>query len=320
MRFSVILPCHNAARWIAQALRSVAGQTHRPHEIIVIDDSSTDDSMGEVRRSGVAVRILTSSARNAAATRNIGIEAATGDWIALLDSDDVWYPTHLARAAEILENSVDVAFMANHDWIDLHGNQIAIPIGFQCQLPAPALALSSHDFFDIMRSGFHFGHSTVIYNRARVLEVGKFDVSQRRRHDIDLWLRVIADRSWSYDVMKAAGYRENTPGSISKNELECDYYYLRALTRNLPRSASPLFHEYLRHQSRRALGIAFVEGLDDHYRRIRELAMPHLSMGMRMFYGFGERFPVLTRRAMRTKRLVVNCARAHVLITWGLTL
>ena len=63
-----------------------------------MDDGSTDDSVARVRASGVEVRLLHSNGRNAAAARNVAIRKATGDWVALLDADDVWYPNHLERA------------------------------------------------------------------------------------------------------------------------------------------------------------------------------------------------------------------------------
>src|SRR6476469_3757189 len=101
MRVSVIIPCHNAGRWIAQTLHSVAAQTYPAHEVIVIDDGSTDDSIAEIQRSGIPLTLLNVTVHNAAAARNAGIEVAKGDWIALLDADDLWYPNHLARAVEL---------------------------------------------------------------------------------------------------------------------------------------------------------------------------------------------------------------------------
>ena len=80
------------------ARRDVTHQTYRLHETIVIDDSSTDSSLAEIDRSGAALKLLQVDTHNAAVARNAGIEAATGDWIALLGADDVWYPNHLARA------------------------------------------------------------------------------------------------------------------------------------------------------------------------------------------------------------------------------
>src|SRR5262245_2242378 len=127
MRVSVIMPCHNAGRWIARALSSVAAQTYPPHEVIVVNDASTDDSVAEINRSGVPVKLLEANALNAATARNAGIEAASGDWVALLDADDIWYPNHLARAVELLNGGNDIAFMSNHDWIGLSGELLDMP-------------------------------------------------------------------------------------------------------------------------------------------------------------------------------------------------
>ena len=198
--------------------------------------------------------------------------------------------------------------MSNHDWIDLEGRVIPIPDGYLCKLPAPRRGLSLDDYFRIGKDGFHFGHSTVLYRRNRLAEVGLFDVSQRHRHDIDLWLRVIVGRTWAYDTVKGVGYREATPGSISKNELECDYYYLRSLVRNLDRADSPLYREHLARQARRAMGVAFVLGADGHCARIRELAWPHLPWLFRSCYAVGSAFPGPLRWLIKTKRRLTHGA------------
>ena len=309
MRISVIMPCHNASRWIAAALRSMSKQTQSAHEIVVIDDGSTDNSVLEIERTSVPVKLLRVGFNNAAAARNAGIEAATGDWIALLDADDVWYPNHLARAEELLRATNDVAFMSNHDWIDLEGHVIPIPEAHRCKLLAPQTGMSIDDYYKLNETGFHFGHSTVLYRRDRVIEVGGFDITQRRRHDIDLWLRVIANRTWTYDTVKSVGYRENTPGSISRDEMECDYYYLRALVKNLNRIDTPRYRKHLARQSRRAMGIAFVAGPPDHYARIRELSWPYLSRFFKFFYKCGSLYPNGLRGLIKAKRQIVHTVR-----------
>jgi glycosyltransferase involved in cell wall biosynthesis len=305
MNISVIIPCHNAGRWIAAALRSVAQQTYPTYEIIVIDDGSTDDSITQIESSGVSVKLLHVDNLNAAAARNAGIEVAVGDWVALLDADDAWYSNHLARAAELLDGTDNVAFMSNHDWISLKGEVIPIPTDHRCKLSAPRSCFSVDDYYIIGENGFHFGHSTVVYRRNRVLEAGLFDPTQVRRHDIDLWLRVIADRPWIYDTVKGAGYRENTPGSISGNEQECDYYYLRALIKNLPITHSRLHRKYLTRQARRAMGIAFVDSPEDHYARIHTLAWPYLPWAYKVFYAGCSVCPGLLRYVIKMKRRVV---------------
>ena len=84
----MVIPTHNRAGHLAEAVRSVHGQTFPAYEIIVVDDGSTDDTAEMVEvlvRDGVHVRYLRQANQGAAAARNRGIRAAGGDWIALLD-------------------------------------------------------------------------------------------------------------------------------------------------------------------------------------------------------------------------------------------
>lgn len=302
--FSVIIPCHNAVRWIGTALRSVVDQTLPAHEVIVIDDASTDGSADAIRAAGHAVRLLSCTFHNAAAARNTGIEAATGEWIAFLDADDMWYPNHLERAAALLQKAKDVAFMAKHDWIDLAGQPIPIPSGFHWPFEQPATSLAHDAFAKILVQGFHFGHSTVVYRRRRVLEVDCFDPSQKRRHDIDLWLRVLRGHTWTCDSVKSAGYRLDTPGSISKNLADCEYYYLRALLKNEPGYDGPAMRQLIATSARRAMSLSFVDGSPDLYQKTRELAWPRIKPSFRFCYRCADACPAALRYGVRMKRWI----------------
>ncbi len=306
MRVSVVIPCFNAGPWIATTLRSVAQQTEAPHEIIVIDDGSTDDSLAQIRSSGVGVRLLQTAHANGAGARNAGIAAATGDWVALLDADDVWYPRHLERARTLLTSSADVARMASHDWIDLTGRAIPLPPAFTARFAAPATGLPATRFLQLMREPFHFGHSTVIYRMERLREVGGFDETQRRRHDIDLWLRIIHDHTWTYDSERTVGYREGTPGSISKALVSCEYFHLRALLKNsdLYREDPHLAAE-IAEAARRLMGMAFVDGIPAEFESARALAWPYLSRNFQRWYRWAPFAGGLARLAMRMRRRVV---------------
>src|SRR5262249_208952 len=120
----------------------------------------------------------------------------------------------------------------------------------------------------------------------------------------DLWIRMIAGRTWTYDTVKSVGYRENTPGSLSKNEAECDYFYLRALVRNLGHADGDAYRSHLARQARRAMGIAFVDGPAEHYAATREVAWPDLAPKYRLFYRCASAWPALSRELLLAKRRI----------------
>ena len=105
MDFSVIIPAYNVSGIIERAVRSAAAQTFPPREILVIDDCSTDSTVEVVKalaRDIPSIRLLSTSANSGPlAARNVGLRAAQGDWIALLDSDDAWRLGRLERLSEV---------------------------------------------------------------------------------------------------------------------------------------------------------------------------------------------------------------------------
>jgi FkbM family methyltransferase len=103
MTVSVIIPTHNRSDALARALRSVAAQTCRDFEVIVVDDASTDDTpavahgLESLFAAGALKYVRCERQRGGAAARNAGVRAARGDLIALLDADDEWRPTKLEK-------------------------------------------------------------------------------------------------------------------------------------------------------------------------------------------------------------------------------
>ena len=95
---SVIIPAYNRAHLVGRAIASVFAQSYRNFEIIVVDDASTDDLAATLAEAGgLQLRCITHPRnRGAAAARNTGIAAASGEFVAFLDSDDVWFPDKLA--------------------------------------------------------------------------------------------------------------------------------------------------------------------------------------------------------------------------------
>lgn len=92
MLFSVVVPTYNRVRLLSGALKSVWRQQFKDYEIIVIDDGSTDDTQAHLQKFGNKIRYIRQANRGPGAARNVGAQEATGDYVAFLDSDDLWFP------------------------------------------------------------------------------------------------------------------------------------------------------------------------------------------------------------------------------------
>jgi len=112
---SVVVPAYNAGKTLDETLRSVRGQTHMALEIIVVDDGSTDDTAAVAQRHAEAdprLRVIRQENAGVAAARNTGWQAARGDIVALIDSDDLWAPDKIERQLQALAlGGPDVGFV-----------------------------------------------------------------------------------------------------------------------------------------------------------------------------------------------------------------
>ena len=94
---SCIVPVYNGEKYLAEAIESILAQSYRPLEIIVVDDGSTDETPQVVAGFKDQVVYLEQSNKGPSATRNLGVSASRGDFVAFLDPDDLWHPDKLAR-------------------------------------------------------------------------------------------------------------------------------------------------------------------------------------------------------------------------------
>jgi glycosyltransferase involved in cell wall biosynthesis len=107
---SVVVPTFNSGAWIDETLDSVRAQSYRPIEVIVVDNGSTDDTLERVSRDP-RVRVVRVAERGAGATRSAGIDAARGEFLQFLDSDDLLEPDKIERQLRLLdETGADVAW------------------------------------------------------------------------------------------------------------------------------------------------------------------------------------------------------------------
>lgn len=113
MNVSVVIPTYNRAHLIERTVGSVLAQETAPTEIIVVDDGSTDDTTSVLAGLDSSVTAISKVNEGGAAARNAGVAAASTDWIAFLDSDDLWRPDHLTRllaARAATEERADLYF------------------------------------------------------------------------------------------------------------------------------------------------------------------------------------------------------------------
>jgi glycosyltransferase involved in cell wall biosynthesis len=182
MLFSVVIPTHNRSRLLPQALESVFSQEESDFEILVVDDGSTDDTGAVLARHAGNVRVLRQDNLGPAAARNLGIENARGDYVAFLDSDDVWFPWTLSVYRSVIER---------------HGAPTIIEgahVEFSSEEGPPSLARvpfvahPASDYLAAPRGGLW--PSGVAIRREALQSVGGFPAHAFNAEDSDLWLRL----------------------------------------------------------------------------------------------------------------------------------
>ena len=125
---SVIMPTYNASRFLEEAICSVANQSEENWELLVIDDCSADDSFDIAQRHAASdhrIQVLRNNVNlGVAKTRNLGINLAKGEYIAFLDSDDVWHPEKLERQLKKMRDTGAGICYCSYRIIDVAGDKI----------------------------------------------------------------------------------------------------------------------------------------------------------------------------------------------------
>lgn len=217
MKISVIIPAYNAEHYIAKAIESCLSQTYAPHEIIVVDDASTDNTTAVAESYPSPVRLIRLEENmGTAVARNHAVQASTGDWLAFLDADDWFLPEKLdlqRRCA--VENPQAVLIYTGFRIISYDGSE------------SNGRFFWPRELLPMLRYRNRFFLGTIALRRDAFDAVGGFDPSLRRCQDWDLWLRIAA--RYSVELFAAlpeplAVYRR-VPGSLSSSALR--YFQIR---------------------------------------------------------------------------------------------
>ncbi len=199
-RFSIIIPSFNAARFITRAIDSALSQTWSAHEILVVDDGSTDATAEIVGKYGYRVRYLRQGNAGVSAARNSGAQAASGDWLAFLDADDWYYPDRLRLHAEWIARDPSLDFLTgDYDYQRPDGSRISgsmqIHESGKAMLVKAAGALNvvmTSDEFEPFVAD-HFGDThTLSVPRATFLKLGGYPTGYRVCEDVFFLVKLCA--------------------------------------------------------------------------------------------------------------------------------
>jgi glycosyltransferase involved in cell wall biosynthesis len=236
---SVIIPTFNRAEFLIGALNSVAAQSWRSIEIVVVDDGSTDGTAGLVEswvhaHPDLSVQLFCQSNRGVSAARNVGAAAARGEFLYFLDSDDLIAPKALETLIAPLLHGEAPFSLAHIRNVDLGGE----PAGD----PSQGISVQSPDYF-----ASHWMTHAALYRRSTFSAAGPFEEKLRRGEDTQHQWRVIATAGPGAVVDKYIGLRRihdrghlcigRNPAASARDDLAAVRYFLEWADRASPNPA-----------------------------------------------------------------------------------
>lgn len=222
---SVIMPAYNAEKYIEQAIRSVQKQTVRSWELIVVDDRSTDKTAEQIRRLAAEdmriIPVYSETNHGAAESRNIALRQCRGEFVALLDADDVWHPQKLERELERARKTDADLVYSSYAMIDEQGTRCF----------SDFIVEESTDLQSMLNCNT-IGCSTVLM-KAKVLEKRPF-VTDFYHEDYVMWLsllqagcKAVGVRDILVDYRVARGSRSFNKLKSAKNRWRVYRDYLK---------------------------------------------------------------------------------------------
>ncbi|MDR3558647.1 MAG: glycosyltransferase family A protein [Candidatus Pacebacteria bacterium] len=186
-KISVIMPTYNRARYIADAIKSAQNQILRDWELIVVDDGSTDETgiiVHEMAKNDPRISYFKNE-RNLgiATTRNRGVSLAKADYVAMLDSDDIWIsPDKLAKQLSFFEHNEKLGIVGTNAFFI---NEDGKPIGKRTRFPSDDIDIRKVELYRniLMQSG-------LVIRKSAILQAGGYDPQFSIFDDHDLWLKI----------------------------------------------------------------------------------------------------------------------------------
>ncbi|CAG9433021.1 UDP-Glc:alpha-D-GlcNAc-diphosphoundecaprenol beta-1,3-glucosyltransferase WfgD [Providencia alcalifaciens] len=202
---SIIMPCYNSERFIVESINSVLDQSYKFFELIIVNDASTDNSVSLISSYKDSRIVLINLEKNegVSSARNKGLSIAKGDYIAFIDSDDIWISNKLEKQIELLNKDWDV-ICSNYSTFNLNG------------LVNTRYAPEIITYKDMLRSCF-IGNLTGIYHAKKI---GKFYQKNVGSEDYLMWLSVLKKAEKAYCIQEPLAKYRIHETSLSSNKVK----------------------------------------------------------------------------------------------------
>lgn len=234
---SVIIPVFNGEKYIRCAIDSVLEQDYQPIEIIVIDDGSSDATLGILHDLGNEINLFQQPNKGSAAARNLGIRMAKGSYIAFLDADDYWFPGKIRAQMKALQaTGCKMAFSRFLFWNVSDDNAWPDPASLFVKDPARpeenSLVEPRWVYSDLLLDCLVWT-STVLVHKDELSRVGGFNEDLRKGQDYDLWLRLSRTVQMAYLGQVTALYRIHVESITHAPNTRCyEYEIVSGAVRN----------------------------------------------------------------------------------------
>ena len=212
MKVSVIIPAYNSSKTIKASLESAINQSYLPHEIIVVNDGSVDDTEGAVKaivsaNKDANIAYVYKKNEGPSIARNLGIEMATGDLIAFLDSDDKWLKDKLKHQVNLFKEKTDLYLLGGLYKENTRSKNRFVDITFK----------------ELLLSNQFFTSATVV-RRSVFKTVKPFRTDKKHSEDYNLWLRILAE--YKGGILNEKVFTYATESGINDDGLSGDLWMM----------------------------------------------------------------------------------------------
>lgn len=209
---TVVIPCYNQSKFLSEAIESVQKQSYNRHEIIVVNDGSTDNTT-EVAKQFYNIRLIEQTNMGLAKARNVGLLESKGEFLVFLDADDRLLPNAFEISVKSLQNHPESAFVSGFCvYLSPNGK-------YRTFLAQPSFSVNSDHYMALLKKNYIWSPANVMYRRKLFDQIAGFDATVNPTADYELYLRIARQFPIHQHGEIVAEYRQHDTSMSSNPEL-----------------------------------------------------------------------------------------------------